>query len=191
MESLPLTAPVAVAAGDEELASAARADPTAFADLYLRHRDHVFRYLRARTPSDDDALELTAITFERALAGIGRYRPIDGGLLAWLVRIARNALIDQGRRRIVRPVSIQFSDAHEPVDLRTPEAAALAADERRQLVDLLASLPKPQGDAIAMRYAVGLSARQIGSVIGKSESATQKLISRGLARLQEEYPHDE
>ncbi|MBA2444166.1 MAG: hypothetical protein H0V49_02390, partial [Nocardioidaceae bacterium] len=61
---------------DEELALAARTDPDAFGILYRRHRLSVFRYLRTRTASDDDAAELTAVAFERALAAIPRYRSV-------------------------------------------------------------------------------------------------------------------
>lgn len=57
------------------LAARARHDSGAFAKLYLRQRVSVFRYLRARCRSEDDAPELTAVTSEKALGGIGRYRP--------------------------------------------------------------------------------------------------------------------
>jgi DNA-directed RNA polymerase specialized sigma24 family protein len=83
---------------DEELALAARSDPAAFGLLYDRHRLTVFRYLRTRTVDEDDAAELTAVTFERALTAMPRYRPTGGGFPAWLLRIARNAAIDAGRR---------------------------------------------------------------------------------------------
>ncbi|HET7030780.1 MAG TPA: sigma factor, partial [Candidatus Limnocylindrales bacterium] len=60
---------------DDDLAVGAGVDRDAFALLYERHRLAVFRYLRARTPSDDEAAELTAVTFEKALRSIARYRP--------------------------------------------------------------------------------------------------------------------
>jgi DNA-directed RNA polymerase specialized sigma24 family protein len=89
---------------DEELALAARSDPAAFGLLYDRHRLAVFRYLRTRTNSEDDAAELTAVVFARALMAMPRYRPAAGGFLAWLLRIARNAAIDAGRRAPVVPL---------------------------------------------------------------------------------------
>jgi DNA-directed RNA polymerase specialized sigma24 family protein len=49
------------------------------------------------------------------------------------------------------------------------------------------ALPGPTRDAIALRYAAGLSTREIAAVLGKSEAATQKLISRGLAALREDH----
>lgn len=61
---------------DDALAVAAASTPEAFGTLYERYRLSVYRYLRARTPNDDEALELTAVTFERALAAIARYPPV-------------------------------------------------------------------------------------------------------------------
>lgn len=52
---------------------------------------------------------------------------------------------------------------------------------------MVAALPDLQRDAVAIRYAAGLTAGEIGLVIGKSEEATQKLISRAVAQLKETY----
>src|ERR1700687_1522549 len=96
---------------DDRLPLAARTDTDAFALLYARHREAVFRYLRVRTASDDDALDLTAATFERALMAVARYRRDGGGVAAWLIRIARNAAIDQYRRTRSRPVHVPLEEA--------------------------------------------------------------------------------
>jgi RNA polymerase sigma-70 factor (ECF subfamily) len=85
-------------AGDDRLAIDAKTDPAAFAMLYERHVERVFRYLRARGAPEELAADLTATTFERALVRIDRYRPGPAGFAPWLLRIARNAYIDAGRR---------------------------------------------------------------------------------------------
>jgi RNA polymerase sigma-70 factor (ECF subfamily) len=176
-----------VVAVDDELAIAARTDPEAFGEIYRRHRLSVYRYLRSRTPSDDDAIELTAITFERALVAIPRYRPRGGGLVAWLIRIARNAAIDAGRRASFVPMDTDVIDRRRDA---SPEATVLAGEDRRALRRALEALPEPQREAVVLRYAAGLTARQIGEVIGKSDAATQKLLSRALATIREHYRHD-
>jgi RNA polymerase sigma-70 factor, ECF subfamily len=168
----------------EATALRARDDRTAFAALYVRHREAVYRYLRARCDNDDDAVELTAVTFERALAAMPRYTSRAGGVVAWLLRIARNAVIDQERKR--RPLVPQWKVPEAASADATPEDAAIGAEERRALRRLLADLPEVQRDALALRYGTGLTARQIGGVIGKSEEATQKLLSRAVARLKED-----
>jgi RNA polymerase sigma-70 factor (ECF subfamily) len=177
-------------AEDERLALAARSDPTAFATLYARHRESVFRYLRARSTNDDDALDLTAATFERAFVAIATYRPLGAGFSAWLLRIARNAAIDTSRRRRARPVPATLREAEGQPAQDDPESTAIASDDHRRLRELVRALPEPQRDALALRYSVGLTARQIGAVIGKNEEATQKLITRALSDLKEAYGHE-
>jgi RNA polymerase sigma-70 factor (ECF subfamily) len=169
---------------DEELALAARADAEAFGLLYERHRLAVFRYLRTRTASEDDAGELTAVVFERALVAIHRYRPTGGGIVAWLLRIARNAAIDAGRRITTVPLADGVAD--RPAS-NEPEERVLAVEARSSLVAAVRALPQIQQDAIALRYAAGLTARQIGEVLGKSDQATQKLLSRALATIRESH----
>jgi DNA-directed RNA polymerase specialized sigma24 family protein len=51
-------------------------------------------------------------------------------------------------------------------------------------------LPAVQRDAIVLRYAGGLTAREMAGTLGKSEAATQKLLSRALAALRESYRDD-
>lgn len=147
--------------------------------LYREHSLHVFRYLRARVESDDEAGELTAMTFERAIHAHDRFRPRAGGERAWLLRIARNAAIDVARSRRHSIVSSELVEA-------TP-ATETSVERLAELRVLLAGLPEDQRDALHLRYAGGLTAREIGAVIGKSESATQKLITRALSALREVY----
>ena len=172
---------------DEELALAAQSDAAAFGLLYDRHRLAVFRYLRTRTSSEDHAAELTAVAFERALTAMPRYRPSGGGFLAWLLRIARNAAIDAGRRASAVPI-----DADVPDERRStaPEEAALAKERRADLEAAIDRLPPVQREAIVLRYAARLTAREIGEVLGKTDQATQKLISRALETIRESYRVD-
>ena len=172
---------------DDALVARTRADPSAFGALYERHRLAVYRYLRARTSSDDAAADLAALTFERALAGLDRFRPAGGGFPAWLLRIARNAAIDAARRdRGTRSLD-ELPPLGHPAAADDPEAAALRAAELDELRRHVHRLGEPAAEALALRYGAGLSAREIGAVIGKSEAATQKLLSRALEALREVY----
>jgi RNA polymerase sigma-70 factor (ECF subfamily) len=174
---------------EAEAANTVPLDRTAFGDVYASHRDVVFRYLRARTSDEEEAFDLTALTFERALEALERYRPSGGGIRAWLLRIARNAAIDHSRkeRLLVRglPPEGLFPSVASAEDL------VVAADERRRIRRLVAQLPDPQRDAIALRYAAGMTARGISEVIGRREEATQKLLSRALVRLKEAYDNEQ
>lgn len=156
-------------------------ETASFADVYEQHRLSVYRYLRARTRSDDDALDLTALTFERAFRNLHRFRARDGGIHAWLLRIARNSAIDAHRRR--QPTtSLRLADA--PLGRLAIDSDRLA-QERIEILDLVSRLPRDQADALLLRYAAGLTAKEIGAVIGKREAAVQKHIERSLAALRE------
>lgn len=157
--------------------------PVTIEELYEAHRLAVYRYLRSLSGSDADAADLTATTFERAFRAIDRLRP-DASPVAWLLRIARNAAIDDRRRS--RPVSTleAVREAEFPTT-ETPEASYLEAERIEELRRLVRGLPVAQREAIVLRYAAGLSAREIGEVIGKSAAASQKLIERALAALRE------
>ncbi len=166
-----------------ELAEAAPAE--LFEDIYVRHRTAVFRYLRARTASDEDAADLAALTFERALTAFPRYRPSGGGVLAWLFRIARNAAIDEARHR--RIAAERDPLANDPAAEADPGDALARSETADEVRALLTHLPEVAREAVLLRYGAGLTAREIGLVIDKSEAATQKLLVRALATLKEAH----
>ena len=169
---------------DEAMARAASVDPTAFVAIYQLHRAPVYRYLRSRAASDDEAGELCAVTFERALVSIDRFRPSGGGLIAWLMRIARNAHIDAVRRVDREATAL---DGQRPDQISSTGSGLEDAAILRSLTE---ALPPNQRDAVRLRFAGGLTAREIGSVLGLTEAAAQKQLERALKALKEAYRVD-
>jgi len=177
---------------DEELALAACSNPKNFDLLYRRHQLGVFRFIRARTVSDDEAAELTAVVFERALRAIEKYRPSGGRFVAWLFTIARNAALDADRARR-RHGLVRWADPDPQSEPQEPVLLEDTVVERERILDLRARverLPDVQRDAIVLRYAGRLTAREIAAIIGKSEAATQKILGRALDTLRESYRDD-
>jgi RNA polymerase sigma-70 factor (ECF subfamily) len=174
----------AVAEGDDDLlVSAARHDPEAFGPLYRRHLPGVYRYLAARAASPEEAADLTQQVFLHAFRALGRYRDGTGGFAPWLFRIARNAATDASRRR--RPAAPLDEFVVEPS--LTPEASALALERLQQFRTAIRSLPAQKQDLLALRFAAGLSSREIGAVVGKSESSVKKQLTRTIQSLKEHY----
>lgn len=160
-----------------------------FEEAYLQLRDPVFHYVRRFARDDDDAAELTAGTFERALTKLATYRGGRDEIAAWLFRIARSQAVDATRRRrplhaldLIRP------EQHPHSERGRPEPELIRREEHRELAERVQQLSPLQRECLALRYSAGLSSREIGAVVGKSEAATQKLISRALDRLRETYP---
>lgn len=174
---------------DELHASGAKAGQVEeFAEAYLRLRDPVFHYVRRFATDDDEAAELTARTFERALTKLPAYRGGRDEIAAWLFRIARSQAVDATRRsRPLQPLDLIRPEQHPHSERGRPEPELMRHEEDRELAEHVGQLPLLQRECLALRYGAGLSAREIGVVIGKSEAATQKLISRAMSRLRETY----
>lgn len=77
---------------EAELVREAQRDPVQFLHLYQRYLDRIFAYLVRETGDRNLAEELTAVTFEKALANLPRYRWRGVSFGAWLYKIARNEL---------------------------------------------------------------------------------------------------
>lgn len=163
---------------DGVLVAAAQADRQAFAPLYDRYVDPVYRYCLRRLGSREAAEDATSQVFAKALAALPAYR--DRSFRGWLFTIAHNVVSDTRRQR--RPVA-PLADAEDRVDpASTPEEAALTADEGRALRALLVQLPADQRRIVELRLA-GLTGVEIARVLGRSEGAVKMLQFRAVARL--------
>lgn len=149
-------------------------DQARFRAWYDAVLPRVYRYLAARCGDDGLAEELTQQTFVDAIRQRGRF---DGrsDVVTWLCAIARNKLVDHYRRferderrqgRLVERLGVDPADAWRATEVRDAVTAAL-----RQL-------PHDQRLALLFRHLDGLSVREVASVIGRSEKATESLLAR-------------
>src|SRR5688500_4463082 len=131
------TSPAGEPAGDAELVARAKGDPRAFAQLYQRYVDAVYRYCAHRLGSRHAAEDATSEIFIKAVTGIRSCRD-ERAFRSWLFAIAHNVVTGSYRTR--RP----DEPLDAAVDLRdpalNPEDAALVADGERSVHALLARL---------------------------------------------------
>ena len=128
---------------DEELVTAAQVDRTAFAPLYRRYADPVYRYCLRRLRARDAAEDVAAAIFERALIGLPRFTPRAGGSFrSWLFTIAHNTITSVERdRRIASPLE----DALTVVDTAPgPEDTLQSAETYEEVWAMIATLPPLQ-----------------------------------------------
>lgn len=175
------------------LIRAAQRDLAAFGPLYVRYLDRIYTYLRTRTGSAraEDAADLTQQVFLRALDALPRYRVRNGNsVAAWLFRIARNAATDWQRRegRTV-PWEAVPEEQHPPAP-ETADGEVVHQDEIAQVHRLLATLDDGTREALVLRFSAQLTLAEIGAVLGTSEDAARKRISRALRTLKERYCDD-
>jgi RNA polymerase sigma factor (sigma-70 family) len=158
--------------GDERLARlVARGNERAFAVLYERHHQVLYRYCRSIVRDDTDAQDALQSTFAGALVALRRSAR-DAPLRPWLFRIAHNEAVSLLRRR--RPV-VELSEA---VPLTTPSAAdrAFERDRLTSLVSDLGELGERQRSALVMRELSGLSHEEIALALGTSAGAAKQAI---------------
>lgn len=171
---------------ERALIDRARVDSAAFAQLYRRYVDRVFRYLRTYTENEDDAADLTQHVFLRALEALPAYRNDGAPFGAWLFRIARNAATDAfRRRRRVLPWD-HVPPELQPLSPSDPEAASMQREALNQVRILVSRLDPEKQELLALRFAGGLSSREIAVLVGRSPAAVQKELVRIMSALKEQ-----
>jgi RNA polymerase sigma factor (sigma-70 family) len=171
--SQALVAPAAEAPSEAELA---------FEGLYRSSRDDVYAYaaglLRDRVAAED----VTATAFERAYRKRSRFDPRRGSARAWLFGIARNAALDELRRR-----GRQAELAAEPVDAESLADGhpAERSELRLLLIGALDGLEPRERELVALKFFAGLSNAEIARVLGTSESNAGTKLHRVVNKLRE------
>ena len=174
------------AAEDPDLSDvlAAQRQRAAFGVLYRRYVDRVYGYCFHLLGDHHDAEDATERTFLAALAAIDGFRDEGATFRAWLFRIAHNQLANALRARArhhVDPLEL----AGQPTAGRDPAAVADQAEQARRLRRALAHLSEDRRQVVVLRFLDGLSAREIGVVLGRSEGAVRVLQHRALRQLAE------
>jgi RNA polymerase sigma-70 factor (ECF subfamily) len=153
-----------------------------FEDLYRSSRDDVYSYVAGLLRDRSAAEEVTATAFERAFRRWSRFDPERGSPRAWLFGIARNAALDELRRR-----GRHAEMVGEPADLDTPSGAdeAEASLRRAALASAVTTLSPRERELVALKFFAGLSNGEIAAVIGVSESNAGTRLHRVVNKLRE------
>ncbi len=160
------------------------ADHAAFRDWYDQALPRVYRYLLARCGHDAElAEELTQQTFVEALR---RRATFDGrsDVVTWLCAIGRHKLVDHFRRsgreqqRHLR-LAAEWTDGRADFWSQHEEQASVQAG--------LAQLPGEQRIVLVLRYLDQMPVREIATTIGRSEKATESLLSRAREAFRRAY----
>ncbi|MGB9776261.1 MAG: RNA polymerase sigma factor [Anaerolineae bacterium] len=169
--------------GDEkELVERAKRDPEAFGLLYERYVAQIYRYLYYRTGNPQDAEDLTARTFYRALEHLPRYQERGLPFSAWLYRIAHNIVVNWQRDRRRHPVVALDHVVMHAVD-GDPQGMVEEAEERERLLRAFYALPADRQELLILKFVEGMTNAQIGTIMGRSEGAIKSLYHRTLLEL--------
>ena len=160
---------------DRLMIEAAQADPARFVELYDRYVDRVYAFVSRRTHDRAAAEDITSEVFEQALTHLRRFEWRGVPFVAWLFRIASNAIADRWRQ--------DARESHDP-PADVPDTRELEELERRVILfQLLDRLPDVQRRVIQMRFVEEKSIREIAAALGRSEGAVKQLQLRALENL--------
>jgi len=178
-------------------------DPVAVEDAFTTHYSAVFRQVQRLMRYPDDSYDLTLTAWEKAQRAWDRRPVVAMEIKPWLFRIARNACVDELRRRqLVRweplegsrrnsgsgmgegpvpPAALLSSDSHDP------EREALRSERAELVRRALRRLPTRYRTCLLLREAEGLSCEEIGSRLELSSGAVRTTLCRARQRLKAEY----
>jgi RNA polymerase sigma-70 factor (ECF subfamily) len=168
------------------IAKAKDGDPEAFGILYERYVPKIYRYIYYRTGNRDDAQDLTAKTFHRALKSIHRYVDRGAPFTAWLYRIAHNAVANWHRHRSRHPVVALDAIVTAAEDRLGPHASAVARENVGELLDAVRKLSSDRQELLILKFVEEMTNAEIGAVMGRTEGAIKSLYHRTLVTLRED-----
>jgi RNA polymerase sigma-70 factor (ECF subfamily) len=162
---------------ERRLVEAAQGDPARFADLYEECFELVYAYIARRTQNREEAEDLTAEVFRKALEHLPRFKWTGAPFAAWLFRIGSNLIADRAKRS-GREMNVDAAHAavSAPTDFEGTERMA-------HIFRMVGELAQDQRSVIVMRFSDEKSIREIAEALGRSEGAVKQLQFRALENL--------
>jgi RNA polymerase sigma-70 factor, ECF subfamily len=168
--------------------SAQRGDTAAFARLYDRYVDVVYRYVLFRVGDRELAEDVTSETFLRALRRITSvsYQGRDVG--AWFVTIARNLVLDHVKSSRFR-LEVATAEVDDPQRVDAgPEQQVMSRVTTAALLECVEQLGDDQRECIVLRFLQGLSVAETAEIMNRNEGAVKALQHRAVRRLAQLLP---
>jgi RNA polymerase sigma-70 factor (ECF subfamily) len=169
---------------DERIDRARRGDAAAYRSLVQEHQAIAFRTAYVITGNAADAEEAAQDGFVNAWSALARFRP-GAPFRPWLLRIVANEARNRRRARGRRAaLALRVAGEGGPDDAApSPEAALLAGEERRGLLEAIESLRDEDREVLACRFFLGLDEQESAAVLGVPRGTVKSRSSRALGRL--------
>jgi len=164
------------------MASPQNTSSESFDALYRQSARDLYAYVRTMLGDDASAEDVTALAFERAYRRRATYDARRGSERGWLFGIARNAALDELRRRKrSAPMLGDLPDDHAVA----PEEEADLAVRRTTVRVALAALSPRDRELVALKFHGGLSNAELAVVLGTSETNAGTRVHRAVTKLRE------
>ncbi|MFA6099417.1 MAG: RNA polymerase sigma factor [Patescibacteria group bacterium] len=169
----------------------AKRDAEAFAKIYDRHVESIFRFVVYKLPKKEDAQDVTAEAFTRLWQTIQQPKQITN-VRAFLYQIARNLVADFYRKFEQSPIEsidVTFESDNTSNQLYTDKGRHSEQIEARSELSIvlgqLDKLKEDYRDVLALRLIDGLSFQEIGTILGKEAGHARVIYHRGLKAIKQ------
>lgn len=160
-----------------DLIARARHDRAAFGELYDLYLSRVYGLCRKYSQTREEAEDLTAETFKRALVAIDRYEDRNVAFSRWLLRIAHNVIVNHAQR------AGRTTGLSDPESLLSGDSLLDDWEEAYWLRMHLQALPSDQQEVVRLRFYEDERFQDVAARMGRSEGAVKQLLRRALRAL--------
>lgn len=158
---------------------ASQGDAEAFGKLYDLHLDAVYRYVYYKVNEASEAEDLTSQVFLKAWEAIPRYEWRQIPFSHWLMRLARNAVIDHYRTTRTHGELDEDLVSRDP----DPQGEYLRGERLKGLEAAIRRLPEDQRTVVVLRFIEEMDYAELADLMGKSQGALRVIQHRALAAL--------
>ena len=174
---------------EHELLARARCfDRDALGQIHDKYYAPLFQYALYRTGDPETAKDIASDVLMRLLEGLRAGTGPTATLAGWLFGVAARVVSDYFRRAYRAPqteLSDGLADPHA-----TPTSLTVAALQREELRQAVATLTEEQQHVIALRFGQNMPLQQIAKMMGKTEGAVKQLQARAIAALARKMKRD-
>lgn len=167
----------------KERIGTAKDNEARLASLYDEYYDRIARYAYVRIGDRTEAEDIASEVFLKALESLKTYRERGVPMQAWLFRIAHNLVVDH-LRRVTKHETVPIESV-EIADESDPEATAEMNIELQRVALAMHGLTGEQSEVLRLRFFGGLTSREVGSLLSKSDGAVREMQRAALEKLRQ------
>lgn len=159
-------------------------NPESFAPIYNKYYDEIFGFVYKRVADEDMTADVTSMVFYKALYKLEKFKFKGLPFSAWLYRIAINEVNQHFRKqkketRFISIDEVQVGSFFESLEI--------AVNKEERIIELLEVIKPTELELIELRFFEEYSYREIGQVLGLSETNAKTKTFRVLKKLKKIY----
>ena len=158
-----------------------RRNEAVLASLYEEYYDRIAHYAYVRIGDRTEAEDIAGEVFLKALESLDSYKERGVPMQAWLFRIAHNLVVDHlrktAKRRVVPLDTVVVEGGSDPVTIAQKNI------ELERVTKAMEQLTQEQREVLRLRFFGGLTSKEAGSVLNKSDGAVREMQRAAIEKL--------